>query len=335
MKPLRKNPQGFTVIELLVVIAIIGILAGLLLPAINQAREASRRSSCLNNLRQIQLAAHHYESLFKILPAALLTKEFHSVSRLPRTLSDISVQARLLPYLEEQNLYLKINFDVGYGHASNEFARKRTVGVFRCPSDPAKLIPRDVGAPINYVGNSGTIILYTRTHSNAASVAPLPEHDGVYYHDSYLPLAAIYDGMSNTVAFSERLTGDFDNTLATPHTDTLAPATYPEDADAAVRDCNAIDPLDLSHQGFSAIGGPWLRGYHSTTTYYHVNTPNGRSCMYPPGRIMTTANSEHGAGVNVALVDGSTRYISDAIEMSVWRALGTRNGPDSFAGPLN
>lgn len=322
--------RGFTVIELLVVVAIIGILAGLLLPAISQARESARRAACLNNLRQIQLGTQHYELFFKVLPAALVTKTFHPVTHLPQTLSDISVQARLLPHLDAKNLFLKINFDVRHSDPSNAFARKTRVGVFCCPSDPASQIPQHIGGQINYVGNSGSVILYTRMHSNATSVASLPDHDGIFFQDSFLSTAEIRDGLSNTVAFSERLTGDFDNEFATPETDTLATGTYPADADEALRDCNAIDPTNVSYQGYSNIGGPWLRGYHSTTTYYHVSTPNGRSCMFPPGRIMTTANSKHRGGVNVTMADGSTRLISDAIDIAVWRAIGTRSNSEVF-----
>ncbi len=88
----------------------------------------------------------------------------------------------------------------------------------------------------------------------------------------------------------------------------------------------AVDVNDVSKQGFSNIGAPWIRGYHSTTTYYHVNVPNGRSCMYPSSRIMTTASSNHTGGVNVAMMDGSTKFVSQTVDLTAWRAVGTRDG---------
>ena len=96
--------------------------------------------------------------------------------------------------------------------------------------------------------------------------------------------------------------------------------------DEAYRDCYAITLTDISKQGFSDIGAPWIRGYHSTTEYYHIAPPQGRSCMFPPGRIMTTANSQHGALVNIAFVDGSTHSLSQNVDLAIYRAIGTRNG---------
>ncbi len=83
---------------------------------------------------------------------------------------------------------------------------------------------------------------------------------------------------------------------------------------------------DLSRQGFSNVGSPWLRAYHSTTLYYHVLEPNSRSCMYPPGRIATTAGSRHTGGVQVGACDGSVHFVSSSIDLGIWRALGTRAG---------
>jgi len=95
-----------------------------------------------------------------------------------------------------------------------------------------------------------------------------------------------------------------------------------------VQQCQAIDPKNLSYQRFSNIGGPWLYGYHSTTIYFHSNVPNARSCMFPPGRIMTTAQSTHVGGVMMAMCDGSVRFVADSIDLPIWRGLGTKSGAE-------
>jgi prepilin-type N-terminal cleavage/methylation domain-containing protein/prepilin-type processing-associated H-X9-DG protein len=325
-----KSRRAFTLVELLVVIAIIGILAGLLLPAVSSAREAARKTQCLSNIRQIAMASLMYEQSFRVLPAALTGRDFDSTG-LPRSITDVSMHARLIAFLDEMPLYRKINFNVGYMHDSNKVARMTRLNIFACPSDPARHIPRSIGGLNNYCGNSGTIILYTRTQSNAANLSDLEFHNGVFYQDSFLPLSAMTDGSANTVGFSERMTGDFSNTTSSPRTDTYQPGTRPLTADEALNHCNSLPNLDdLTKQGFSDIGGPWIRGYHSTTTYYHVNTPNGRSCMFPPGRIFTTASSMHGGGVNVVFMDASTRTVSDGTNMEIWRSIGTRYGNESI-----
>jgi prepilin-type processing-associated H-X9-DG protein len=88
-------------------------------------------------------------------------------------------------------------------------------------------------------------------------------------------------------------------------------------------DCYNFNIFDLSKQGRSDVGAPWLQGYHSTTIYFHVDTPNKRSCMYPGGRIATTANSSHIDGVNVTLCDGSVRFVTNNISLATWRAAGS------------
>src|SRR5687768_14201020 len=129
---LHQSRRGFTLVELLVVIAIIGILVSLLLPAVQAAREASRRASCLNNLKQIGLATHNYHDVYKRLPSSFVlqpTVPFDSWS----------VQARLLPYLEQGNIYQGINFSVTYKDSSQVFngvqITSMRVPVYRCPSE--------------------------------------------------------------------------------------------------------------------------------------------------------------------------------------------------------
>jgi prepilin-type processing-associated H-X9-DG protein len=161
----------------------------------------------------------------------------------------------------------------------------------------------------------------------------MPPADGIFFTNSFTPFADVLDGLSNTAAFAEKVTGDFNNGVSTPKSDTFQPGTYPATPDQALAQCRAIDVTNLAFQGYSNIGAPWLEAYHSTTYYYHVAPPNERSCMYPPGRIMTTANSYHPGGVQVCLCDGSVRWITDGVDLFAWRALGSRRGRESMTIP--
>lgn len=327
---MKKNYRhAFTLVELLVVIAIIGILVGLLLPAVQAAREAARRMQCSNNMKQFMLGALNYESTYKRLPASRISTTADKLG----PASGISVHARLLPYMEQTQIYDLIDFRVDYNHANNAVALNQKVPTFICPSDPDVAVQSaGQGGQNNYYVNSGTIPLWQRTTS-ASWIGQIPDWDGVFYRDSFLKLSALTDGLSNTAGISERLTGDFNQSISSPKTDTFQPGTSPLTADQAYNDCMAVSVTDLTKQGFSNIGAPWLRGYHSTTEYYHIATPNGRSCMYPPGRIMTTANSQHTSGVNFALMDGSVRFLAASVDMATFRAVGTRSGGEVNALP--
>ena len=163
----------------------------------------------------------------------------------------------------------------------------------------------------------------------SGALAGFPEPNGPMVPTKYLPLSEVTDGLSNTAAFSEHGKGDYDQGVSSP-TDTFKPSSStPTTPDEAVTMCNATTESNLAQQGYSLIGVPWLQGYHSTTTYFHVDTPNKRSCMYPPGRINTTAQSKHPGGVEVALCDGSVRFVSQTIDINTWRAIGTRGGGEA------
>ncbi|HUP77812.1 MAG TPA: DUF1559 domain-containing protein [Pirellula sp.] len=313
---------GFTLVELLVVIAIIGILVGLLLPAVQSAREAARRMQCSNNLKQLGLAIHNYESANKKLPAG-------------RSPSGLSTHAQLLPYLEQNAVYTLVNFGVAWDHATNTSARAVTVPTFNCPSDPVSALPAG-WAGTNYRSNQGSGILngLAPTLSSDPNFG-YPNPNGPFVPTTYLRFADLSDGLSNTAAWSEHGKGDFSNAIST-FTDTFWPQTNPTTPDEAVRDCKAINPLDLQFQRNSNAGAPWLQGSHTTSNYFHVAPPQSRSCMFPPGRISTTAKSYHTGGVQVARCDGSVVFVPQSIDLKVWRVFGSRaDGDVSSAGALD
>jgi prepilin-type processing-associated H-X9-DG protein len=194
-------------------------------------------------------------------------------------------------------------------------------------------MPTDLGGRNSYYGNQGTNIIFALPDAIESGTpnSMLPPPNGVFYLGSHLSVGQVVDGLSKTAAFSEKLLGDGSNEVITPQSDTFQPGTYPGTADEALRDCLACDVNDISKQRVSIVGAPWLYAYHSTTMYWHVAPPNTRSCMYPPGRIMTTASSSHPGGVNVVLCDGSVQFVDDAVDLAIWRALGTRDGAEPLS----
>jgi prepilin-type N-terminal cleavage/methylation domain-containing protein len=317
---MSQRKKGFTLVELLVVIAIIGILVALLLPAVQAAREAARRMQCGNNLKQFSLALHNYHDTYKKFPVASATRSY-------------STHCYLLPFMEQVNLYNRIDFNVNPNHVNNTIPRGTIVPTFNCPSDPQALMPAG-WAGTTYRVNLGSEILFgmpSTTPGNSNFGMPAP--NGPFLPTRlYLGFAEITDGTSNTAAFSEHGKGDFNQGIASIN-DTFKPGTYPNTPDEAVVQCAAIDPTNLAFQGVSDVGAPWLEAYHSTTYYYHVGPPNSRSCMFPPGRIATTAKSKHPGGVQVALCDGSARFVASTIDMLVWRGMGTRDKGENVIAP--
>jgi prepilin-type processing-associated H-X9-DG protein len=208
----------------------------------------------------------------------------------------------------------------------NAVSAGATVKFFLCPSDGSASIPAG-WAGTNYRMNEGTSLVYYYGSSDPSGVnRTLPPPNGPFFCDASLRIADITDGLSNTAAVSEHLLGDFNQNIATDRRDTFNPGTAPTTADQAISDCQAIDIRNLAYQGVSNVGAPWIYGFHSTTSYWHSAPPGSRSCLFPPQRVMTTANSAHAGGVNLLLCDGSVHFVTYNVNLATWRALGTRNG---------
>jgi len=315
---MRNNRSGFTLIELLVVIAIIAVLVGLLLPAVQKVREAASRMKCTNNLKQMGLALHNYHDANAKFPPGGTTTNFA-----PNALgSGYSVHMFLLNFIEQNNLCNTMDMmmaanDMGQQHIAGDDRPALPVPV-RLDDQP----PAGHGGT-NYRANFGVSIVNSYGVSDTNKVnAKMPPPDGGFFVDSRYRMADISDGTSNTAAFSEHIKGDFSNAISTPNADTYQPGTYPGTPDEALAQCNAIDVTNLAVQGNSNAGAPWLQDGHTRTRYYHAFPPGSSSCMFPPQRISTTANSSHGGGVNVALFDGSVHFVSYSIALATWRALG-------------
>ena len=319
--------RAFTLIELLVVIAIIAVLIALLLPAVQAAREAARRAQCVNNLKQLGLAMQNYHDVNNALP---LGRTLQAGTYLP-----FSQQARVLAFMEQSVVFNALNFSQSSYDPSNATGAATSLNVFLCPSDVAPPIPAGQvlagfgWGGVNYRANEGTSVAMWYGADDTAKVnTALPTPNGLFFSSTLIRLADITDGTSNTAAFSEHVLGDFSNALVSLMGDTFEPGTYPADADSAVAQCAAANVNNLALQGYSNVGAPWVYGYHSTTSYWHSGPPNTRSCMFPPSRIMTVANSRHPGGVNVGLSDGSVRFVKSSVSLPAWRGLGTRNGSE-------
>jgi prepilin-type N-terminal cleavage/methylation domain-containing protein/prepilin-type processing-associated H-X9-DG protein len=314
---------AFTLIELLVVIAIIAILIGLLLPAVQKVRESAARAQCSNNLKQMALACHAYHDAVGGLPPGRDSNEF-------------SAHAYLLPYLEQGNVHRMIDFTKPYDGPANAAAAATLIKAFICPSDPVTSIPAG-WAPNNYRVNQGSGLLWGLPPTSASNVNyGMPAPNGPFFLNSKVRLVEITDGTSNTCMLSEALEGSFNPAVTSPNnTQRLGQSVglYPGTPDEAYQMCESVGWQNPLYNGMSETGGPWIHGYHSNTVYFHVGPPNSRSCMYPSGRIGTAARSAHPGGVNVALCDGSVRFVLNSIPLTTWRAMGSRNGGEVVSLP--
>lgn len=325
--------RGVTLIEVLVVISIVSLLSALLMPAVQQAREAARRASCQSNLRQIGLALHGYISSYSCFPISFTSRSPIK----PYYDGYYSIHVRLLPYLERQPLHSSINFDVGTFPletpgiyrlepeelatiATNMTAVRSSVAVFLCPADSS--FPD--GAGNNYRGNvgPGPSMLTTAEFKDSGK--------GLFQELGQTSVAMVRDGLSHTAAFSERFVGTGGGSAPEPARD-FWPANFAAfTADQQVSLC-MISARPSKRNVFQDGGRWWFWCGRERTHYSHTQTPNGKvsDClnqMATTARGMATARSYHPGGVNVLMADGAVRFVPDTIDLWVWRGFGTRSG---------
>lgn len=352
--PSRRTRTGFTLIELLVVIAIIAVLIALLLPAVQQAREAARRSQCKNNLKQIGLALHNYESTHATLPS------FYSYGA--ANSGSFSVQAQLLPYMDQASMHNLIDFSLkpqvgccpGDVPASLVNLVQTPLSIFQCPSDPGPgtfqvtsgTIGGATGATFTYAGTNYHINQGTALGTKYDGRAPT---DGLIWTNSNVRFASITDGLSNTAAFSESIFGYPDQKLSAPTTSkdrrrsyinvacvwgssTVPPATaglangYQPPADPAQLEAATV-PISRGWAGQRGAG--WMHGREYWTAYHHYHNPNSNvPDMGTCGNGIFAARSYHVGGVQTLLCDGSVRFVSENIDLNTWRSIGTRAGAE-------
>jgi prepilin-type processing-associated H-X9-DG protein len=319
----RDYRRGATLIEMLVVTGLIALIASLALPAVQAARESARRAWCANQLKQVILAAHSFESARGGFPPAWSGSVANR-----RIANDSSGHPTLLPYLDQVGIFNSLNFE-GPGNrldnlGVNFTAAAYAVGSFLCPSDPNRR-GRGAGvAPNNYRMCLGVGSL------SLANGAYSWIEDGVFvYSRSVLPLAEIRDGLSQTLAFSEKPIGSGTGGRFHPFRDYSDHDSLARDPDEWVREC-ANQPVGPSN--LLDAGATWMLAGPVYTGFLAKAPPNDRTpdCGNRGvlGHGLFTARSYHPGGVNAAMADGSVHWFKSSIAVGVWRALGTRNRGD-------
>ena len=340
----RQLPAGFTLVELLVVIAIIGVMVGLLLPAVQAAREAARRMSCSNNLKQIGLATHNYESSYRVLPSLMGSSSF-------------SPQAQVLPYIEQAGLSELINFKepllTGPAFAARFNPKHRAaietpVPTFLCPSEVGDVRFPTTFADLTTGFSSGLSYMFSYGSGTGTNYDDRYKTDGMMWTNSWAGFDACLDGTSQTVLLAETILGDQYSGPAPsperPHrrianwagtTGNVAPNPGFLAGASLIQnpDLRTIVPASItSYRGNR--GESWIRGVPYATV---INGYQGPNSQLPDvgihGRGFYSSRSFHTGGSMHCLLDGSVRFITDSVEMKIYHAIFSRDGREVVEVP--
>ncbi len=326
----RFNRRAFTLIELLVVIAIIAMLVALLLPAVQQAREAARRTQCRNHLKQLGLALNNYHDVHLCFPPGRLRSLVDGQGRC------FSAYAYLLPYLDAATLYQQINFDANPEDAVNAVALEQTIPFFLCPSDQFRKLQGN-SAVHNYPLCTGSTLSLSPRNPGGVRVT------GLFYENSSVRFGDVSDGSSQTVCISETIKSEGGPAVwdGTSKTNGFVLTTG---CDNATTCPELTDYATQCHGGGQALqqtrGSRWLYGAPGHSMYNHLRPPNSfdidcrgglpHSIRTNPAwdrlSLNVAARSRHIGGVHALFVDGHVQFVSENINQATWLSLGSRNG---------
>lgn len=318
--------RGATLIELLVCLSIISLLLSLILPAVAESREAARKVACLNNLKQVSLACQSFHEAHRALPS----QNFAVVSAAPNSgpPGAISVWGQLLPFLDQSVLHRRINFDES-GSGSylepptsmlNASLLKESVAALVCPSDEVRI------GGTNYRVCLGT-----------APGPPHRERSGAFFSlgrkGRRATFEMIRDGLSQTVLCSEKIVGDLEPSVFSASQDTYFITNSPFSDPDIVRNWCSSYATNSTTPHASNGGATWLLNGYAFVWYNHVDVPNSPIPDCTNGgtilaQAKVTARSWHRGGVNCAMADASVRFVSESIDLRIWRAVGTRAGKE-------
>lgn len=319
MFPKQPKRAAFTLIELLVVIAIIAILVALLLPAVQQAREAARRSSCKNNLKQLGIALHNYHDTYFTFPPASTLNQAQLTAG---TAEDgWSPQARILPFVEQANLQDLIDFSRGYKDQGNWQVSGSKIPVLLCPSevnDRQRVSGTELYYPLSYGYNGGTWLVFDPN--------TMAGGDGLFFPNSSMKFRDVTDGSSNVLLFSEVKGYTSYRRNAATTTTTPMPGTtivldgLPDDGQSPPRTSGHTEWVDgrVHQSGFTTTFTP-------NTIHDDYNSQQEGKSATNLTYAAITSRSFHRGTVNCCLVDGSVRSVSENIDLGTWQRLGSRN----------
>lgn len=316
----RKGRRGFSLVELLVVIAVIAVLISLLLPAVQQAREAARTVQCKNNLKQIGLAFHGYHDAFGTFPSGYVADWRDVANRDPRTWDGrpgFAWGALILPFLEQSNVQQAFDWNLACWNEENALAARTKLSVYLCPSSSGPrdgfFILEETGAPhpagaffghSHYVGNAGHEEPWGETELGSWEGLA----NGTLYRNSRVSAGDVTDGLSNTVFVGE-------------HSSYVSEKTWV-----------GVVPGSFSHHSprfQQVLGEDASPDFGATYVLSHSGPAQGElGIIHPPNNPVSHVcqmYSEHRGGANVLLGDGSIRFIGEFIHQPTWAALCGRN----------
>ena len=294
--------RGFTVLEVLVCIAVIGVLLSLVVPAVQNARESARSADCKNRLRQIGLASHNFHAAHGEFPKKFWYYE------------------SLMPYLDLQNLYSKIEADRANPNGINPDDNFGTAPVFACPSGDVNSAKLEV----SYLRSMGTRLdpFLRRVDSNGTLFTNFDRQKPIR-------ISHVTDGTSNTAFWSETLSWQ----MYSFRNQKNVPGLYWRQIAQRPNSIRELQQLCRTADGRHEEDG-LVHSLLAVKYYQHITPPNSTPCAWDyaisSGIASKPPSSAHIGGVNVLLVDGSVRFVSDTIDEAAWRELGSRNSDDDF-----